>query len=117
MADSSLPKGASFSNTPQAQDDVFSAIDTGLNANNLLSHAPLLLNVMGNDLGGAGKSLYSVDSGAESTKALEQAALITQDTVRAESLTIDRSAHGAKIWITADGQVGYDARTLDASFV
>jgi len=117
MADSNLPKGVSFSNTPQARDDLFSAIDTGLNANNLLSHAPLLLNVMGNDLGGNGKSLYSIDSGSEATTALEQAALITQDAARAEALTVDRSAHGAKIWITADGQIGYDASTLNAGFV
>ncbi|WDR98180.2 Ig-like domain-containing protein [Burkholderia ambifaria] len=72
---------------------------------------------MANDLGGAAKTLYSLDSGTETTVSLEQAALLTQDTVRAESVSTDFSAHGAHIWITSDGKVGYDASHLDASWL
>ena len=39
--------------------------------------------------------------------------LLTQDAGRLESVTSDHSLHGAKIWITSDGRVGYDAATLD----
>ena len=42
--------------------------------------------------------------------------LLIQDGARAESTSGDKSAHGAKIWITTDGKVGYDAATIDASF-
>jgi VCBS repeat-containing protein len=71
---------------------------------------------MANDLGGAAKTLYSLDDGTNSTGALSPTDLLTQDIARTEALTTDRSAQGAKIWITADGRVGYDAATLSAAF-
>nr|WP_283813808.1 VCBS domain-containing protein [Bradyrhizobium niftali] len=40
--------------------------------------------------------------------------LLTQDTARAEATSSDTSLNGAKIWITADGKVGYDASALSA---
>nr|WP_242431852.1 Ig-like domain-containing protein [Burkholderia ambifaria] len=103
-----------MSNTPQATNDVFTSAQTGLTDNTLTT---VYLNVMANDLGGAAKTLYSLDSGTETTVALEQTALLTQDTSRAESVSADFSAHGAHIWITSDGKVGYDASHLDASWL
>ncbi|MGC3029519.1 Ig-like domain-containing protein, partial [Burkholderia sp. DN3021] len=43
--------------------------------------------------------------------------MLTQDTGRVESVSTDFSAHGAHIWITSDGKVGYDASHLDASWL
>ncbi|RQR64585.1 hypothetical protein DIE18_05115 [Burkholderia sp. Bp9125] len=114
MATTSNGTAVSISNTPQAQDDVFMSAQTGLTDNALTT---VYLNVMANDLGGAAKTLYSLDSGTEATVALEQTALLTQDTVRAEAVSMDYSAHGAHIWITSDGKVGYDASHLDASWL
>ncbi|MXN77346.1 Ig-like domain repeat protein [Burkholderia sp. 4701] len=114
MATTSNGTAVSISNTPQAQDDVFMSAQTGLTDNALTT---VYLNVMANDLGGAAKTLYSLDSGTEATVALEQTALLTQDTARAEAVSMDYSAHGAHIWITSDGKVGYDASHLDASWL
>ncbi|ABI91915.1 hypothetical protein CH72_5834 [Burkholderia ambifaria AMMD] len=114
MATTSNGTAVSISNTPQATNDVFTSAQTGLTDNSLTT---VYLNVMANDLGGAAKTLYSLDSGTETTVSLEQAALLTQDTVRAESVSTDFSAHGAHIWITSDGKVGYDASHLDASWL
>ncbi|WP_233465699.1 beta strand repeat-containing protein, partial [Burkholderia ambifaria] len=114
MATTSSGTAVSISNTPQATNDVFTSAQTGLTDNSLTT---VYLNVMANDLGGAAKTLYSLDSGTETTVSLEQAALLTQDTVRAESVSTDFSAHGAHIWITSDGKVGYDASHLDASWL
>ncbi|QDW54710.1 Ig-like domain-containing protein [Burkholderia sp. KBS0801] len=114
MATTSSGTAVSISNTPQATDDVFTSAQTGLTDNSLTT---VYLNVMANDLGGAAKTLYSLDSGTETTVSLEQTALLTQDTVRAESVSTDFSAHGAHIWITSDGKVGYDASHLDASWL
>ncbi|MET3623660.1 Ig-like domain-containing protein [Burkholderia ambifaria] len=114
MATTSSGIAVSISNTPQATNDVFTSAQTGLTDNSLTT---VYLNVMANDLGGAAKTLYSLDSGTETTVSLEQAALLTQDTVRAESVSTDFSAHGAHIWITSDGKVGYDASHLDASWL
>ncbi|MFC3107472.1 VCBS domain-containing protein, partial [Undibacterium arcticum] len=102
----------SFGNTPQAGDDLFLAANTGL-TEDLFSIK--YLNVMANDLGGAAKTLYSIDDGT-SLGGTRPADLLIQDTVRTEALSTDSSAHGAKIWITSDGQVGYDASTLFADF-
>ena len=104
----------SFSNTPQANSDTFTSSATGLTDDWLHT---VILNVMANDLGGAAKSLYSLDSGTETTISLEQQALLTQDTSRTEALSSDSSAHGAAIWITSDGKVGYDASKLDTSWL
>jgi len=109
MAASGLPKGitVSFSNTPQAKDDVFAAAQTQLSEDSL---GAVLLDVMANDLGGNAKSLYALDDGTNSGG--PNGALLAQDAIGAANL----SAHGATIKITADGKVSYDASTLDASF-
>ncbi|RQY93163.1 Ig-like domain repeat protein [Burkholderia stagnalis] len=114
MATTSNGTAVSMGNTPQATNDVFTSAQTGLTDNALTT---VYLNVMANDLGGAAKTLYSLDSGTEATVALEQTALLTQDTARAEAVSMDYSAHGAHIWITSDGKVGYDASHLDASWL
>src|SRR5438034_397776 len=101
----------SFSNTPQAQYDVFTQSED-------LSGV-VYLNVLANDLGGAAKTLWSLDnniSSSTSTKVYAPADLLCQDTARAEACSSDTSMNGARIWITADGQVGYDAATLTAAF-
>src|ERR1051325_11599941 len=90
----------SVSNTPQATDDVYTSSVTGLTDDWLHT---VFLNVMANDLGGASKSLYSLDSGTETTVSLEQQALLTQDTSRTEALSADIGAHGAALWITDVG--------------
>ena len=74
---------------------------------------------MRNDLGGAAKSLWSVDNGVNNSGAMNgyiAADLLTQDTARTEALSSDTSLNGARIWITADGKIGYDASTLTAAF-
>ncbi|WP_280151455.1 cadherin domain-containing protein [Piscinibacter sp. XHJ-5] len=103
----------SFTNTPQAGDDNYTSASTGLTEDSLFV---VHLAVMANDLGGAAKTLYSLDNGTNSTGVLSPTDLLTQDIVRTEALTADRSAQGAKIWITVDGKVGYDAATLSAAF-
>ncbi|MGB9365992.1 MAG: Ig-like domain-containing protein [Xanthobacteraceae bacterium] len=109
MAASALPKGitVSFSNTPQAKDDFFTAAQTQLTEDN---PGTVLLDVMANDLGGNAKSLYSLDDGANSGG--PNGDLLAQDTIGAANL----SAHGATIKITAYGKVSYDASTLNAAF-
>ena len=102
----------SFSNTPQAKDDYFYSSQTGLTEDNLQI---VYLSVMGNDLGGNAKSLFSIDNGL-STSVTIQGELLTQDTARAEATSSDTSLKGAKIWITSDGKVGYDAGTLNSTF-
>src|SRR5262245_4822114 len=102
----------SFSNTPQAGDDVF----TGVNEDFI---GGVYLNVMGNDLGGNAKILWSLDDGTSAgvgTKIYAPTDLLTQDTARVESVSTDYSANHAHIWITSDGKVGYDANCLTAAF-
>src|SRR5438128_9347469 len=101
---------ASFSNTPQAVDDYFTSLVTGLTEDSV---AKIILDVMANDLGGAAKVMWSLDNSI-STGGAAPTDLIAQDTARAESLSSDTSLNGAKIWITSDGKVGYDAATLSA---
>src|SRR5206468_11538434 len=103
----------SFLNTPQAADDVFTSATTGLTEDRLCI---TYLAVMANDQGGAAKTLYSIDNGTNSIGVLSPTDLLTQDTVRTEALSTDCSAQGAKIWITTDGKVGYDAHTLSSAF-
>jgi VCBS repeat-containing protein len=98
----------SLSNTPQAQDDLFTSEITGLTDGNLKI---VTLGVMTNDLGGNARSLYSIDNGTNSLQDL-----LTQDTARTEDLSTDHSANGAHIWITSDGGVGYDGSTLNSGF-
>ena len=88
----------SFGNTPQATNDAF----TGFTEDSIR-----ILDVMGNDLGGAAKTLYSLDDGV-SAGGIRPTDLLLQDMARTEALSADRSALGASIWITLDGKVGYD---------
>jgi VCBS repeat-containing protein len=103
----------SFMNTPQAGDDYFYAVTTGLTEDSL---GMTFLAVMANDLGGNAKTLYSIDDGTNSVGVISPTDLLTQDVVRTEALSTDRSAHGASIWITSDGKVGYDAGSLSSAF-
>lgn len=87
----------SFGNTPQAQnDDNLRVYEEGGVQN---------LDVMGNDLGGNAKSLFALDSGRDlGSDPLRPKQLLTQDGIG----EINFSKLGAKIWITANGTVGYD---------
>ncbi len=103
----------SFSNTPQAVGDSFTS---GLTED---SSGYFYFDVMANDLGGNAKTLWSLDDGTSAstaTKIYAPADLLAQDTARAETTSTDTSANGARIWITADGKVGYDSSTLSSSF-
>ena len=65
----------SFNNTPQAGNDAFTySEDYSLN------NDVLILNVMANDLGGAAKTLFSVDDGTSSGSSA-QVDLLSKDTV------------------------------------
>ena len=103
----------SFTNTPQAGDDFFAAAGTGLTED---SSATVYLAVMANDLGGAAKTLWSIDDGTNSSGTSSPTDLLIQDTARIETTSADHSAHGAHIWITTDGRVGYDSATLSTEF-
>ncbi|MEI9416429.1 VCBS domain-containing protein, partial [Mesorhizobium sp. Cs1321R2N1] len=106
----------SFSNTPQAQDDTFASNTTGLTEDILQT---VFLSVMANDLGGNAKTLWSIDNGINNTGAMGgyiAGDLLTQDLARIEAANSETSYNGAKIWITSDGRVGYDATTLSAAF-
>ncbi|WP_189417194.1 VCBS domain-containing protein [Mesorhizobium sp. M1C.F.Ca.ET.193.01.1.1] len=71
----------SFSNTPQAQNDVFNYTeDTAVIVSG--SQSSILLDVLANDLGGNAKTLYSIDDGTSATTSTKQYApldLTTQD--------------------------------------
>nr|WP_256593482.1 VCBS domain-containing protein [Pseudomonas sp. 09C 129] len=74
---------------------------------------------MSNDLGGNAKTLWSLDNATSlstATKVYAPADLLVQDTGRVEATSSDTSFNGAKIWITSDGKVGYDAATLSTAF-
>ena len=105
MADTtSIGISTSFLNTPQATDDTFGGLteDTYLQVT--------YLDVMGNDLGGKAKTLYSLDDGLGSLNDL-----LAKDGARCESMSADYSAKGAHVWITSDGKVGYDPTTFSAA--
>ncbi|MGF6316160.1 VCBS domain-containing protein [Pseudomonas frederiksbergensis] len=111
----------SLSNTPQAQDDIFTAgvigTSTAAITEDLLG--VVYLDVMSNDLGGSAKTLWSLDDATSlstATKIYAPADLLIQDTGRIEATSTDTSFNGAKIWITSDGKVGYDAATLSTAF-
>src|SRR5687767_4169495 len=56
----------SFSNTPQAKDDTYNYLEDLLRQNSTLyntSTKTIFLDVMSNDLGGASKSLFSIEDG------------------------------------------------------
>src|SRR5262245_35945349 len=72
----------SFSNTPQAQDDVFKLTEDTVTLVQF-SATNILLDVMQNDLGGNAKTLYSIDDGISDpvtgTKQYAPLDLTTQD--------------------------------------
>jgi len=90
----------SFNNTPIAKDDWFSVSENDVGS-------ITYIDVMGNDLAGKAKSLWSLDNGQAND-------LLTEDQARTEATSVDTSALGAKIWITEDGKVGYDASALSS---
>ena len=65
----------------------------------------VILDVMANDLGGNAKTMWSIDD----TAADGSADLIPKDVVNVS----EYSELGARIWITADGKIGYDTNALD----
>ncbi|MBZ9710313.1 VCBS domain-containing protein, partial [Mesorhizobium sp. ESP7-2] len=108
---------ASFSNTPQAQDDVFTFPEDG--------NGVLVLNVMANDLGGAAKQLYSIDNAVSASTTTRTPAptdlLIRDATYTSDSAalavpmaTADTSLLGARIWISSDGTIHYNRSDIDA---
>ncbi|BBN53388.1 hypothetical protein TRE132_15130 [Pseudomonas chlororaphis subsp. aurantiaca] len=111
----------SFSNTPQAQDDIFTTGVIGTSSTAITEDllGIVYLDVMSNDLGGNAKTLWSLDNATSlstATKVYAPADLLVQDTSRIEATSSDTSFNGAKIWITSDGKVGYDAATLSTAF-
>ncbi|QQX60309.1 VCBS domain-containing protein [Pseudomonas chlororaphis subsp. aurantiaca] len=111
----------SFSNTPQAQDDIFTTGVIGTSSAAITEDllGIVYLDVMSNDLGGSAKTLWSLDNATSlstATKVYAPADLLLQDTSRVEATSSDTSFNGAKIWITSDGKVGYDAATLSTAF-
>ncbi|URM27684.1 VCBS domain-containing protein [Pseudomonas frederiksbergensis] len=111
----------SLSNTPQAQDDIFTTGVIGTSSAAITEDllGVVYLDVMSNDLGGSAKTLWSLDDATSlstATKVYAPADLLVQDTGRIEATSTDTSSNGAKIWITSDGKVGYDAATLSTAF-
>jgi VCBS repeat-containing protein len=95
--------------TPQAHDDNFLSLSTGLTED---STGTVFLSVTANDAGKV-KSLYSIDDGGSWFDVLQ---LLWRDTGHTEAASSDKSDDGAKMWITTDGRVAYDASTWSAAF-
>ncbi|TPL85039.1 adhesin, partial [Mesorhizobium sp. B2-3-12] len=88
---------ASFSNTPQANDDVFNYTeDTVVLASG--SQTIIVLDVMANDQGGNAKSLFSVDDGISASTATKQYAPV-------DLTTQDVQATGISAWESIGGGV------------
>ncbi|MBR1177359.1 VCBS domain-containing protein, partial [Bradyrhizobium sp. KB893862 SZCCT0404] len=107
----------SFGNTPQAVDDTFNFLATNVGI--------LSIGVLANDLGGNAKVLWSVDNATSAnantspTANYAPADLLKQDTTYAtaaqgDAQSTDTSKLGAKIWINANGTIGYDSTSLAA---
>ncbi|WP_027574894.1 VCBS domain-containing protein, partial [Bradyrhizobium sp. WSM1743] len=104
----------SFGTTPQANTDIYSFTEDASNI--------LILNVLANDLGGAAKTLFSLDDGTStsaSTKSYAPADLLVKDVAYSSDAagaagTSDHSALGARIWIESDGTVHYDKGDINA---
>jgi len=94
---------------PQAHDDNFLSLTTGLTED---STGTVYLSVTANDAGKV-KSLYALDDGGSWLDVLQ---LLWRDTARTEASSTDTSQDGAKIWITTDGRVAYDASSWSAAF-
>lgn len=103
----------SFKNTPQAKDDLVNSVSFGdLDYDDLV----YTLDILANDLGGNGKSLWSVDDGNNDSGAMDgyvAGDLLTQDFAGA----IESSQSGATIGVTADGQVTFDATGIENTLV
>ncbi|RWL07381.1 VCBS domain-containing protein [Mesorhizobium sp.] len=87
----------SFSNTPQAKDDVFNYTEDTVVVISA-AQSIILLDVMANDLGGAAKTLYSVDDGTSASTATKQYAPI-------DLTTQDVQATGISAWESIGGGV------------
>jgi VCBS repeat-containing protein len=87
----------SYLNTPQAKDDSYA-----LSEDSLIQY----FNVLSNDLGGSAKTLWAITDGTESTLTSAQ---VTDLLSRDAAGLFQTSSQGAKVWITANGQIGYDA--------
>ncbi|MBZ9761173.1 VCBS domain-containing protein, partial [Mesorhizobium sp. CA8] len=91
----------SFSNTPQAQNDVFNYTeDTVVLASG--SQTIIVLDVMANDLGGNAKTLFSVDDGVSASTSTKQYApldLTTQDVLSTGISNWEAIADGVQIRI------------------
>ncbi|KUM23939.1 hypothetical protein AU467_32385 [Mesorhizobium loti] len=99
----------SFSNTPQAQNDVFNYTEDNVV---ILSAAQsiILLDVLANDLGGNAKTLYSIDDGTSATTATKQYApidLTTQD-VQATGISAWEGIGGGVLIRINNGKVEMD---------
>ncbi|AZD59420.1 hypothetical protein C4K18_1432 [Pseudomonas chlororaphis subsp. aurantiaca] len=91
----------SFSNTPQAQDDIFTTGVIGTSSAAITEDllGVVYLDVMSNDLGGSAKTLWSLDNATSlstATKVYAPADLLLQDTSRVEATSSDTSFNGAK---------------------
>ena len=95
----------SFGNAPQAANDAYTFTEA-------VEGSVQYLNVMSNDLGGSAKTLWSIDDGNSTAvsglKTYAPQDLLTQDNVG----VVEFSELGAKISITADGQIKYDTSSL-----
>jgi VCBS repeat-containing protein len=98
---------SSMFNTPQAQDDSKSFTEDEL----ISGSNPFLIDVMGNDAGGASKSLWSLNAGTEASNVADQSSI--NDLIGADVNTLgvstefDTTTLGGKFWIQA-GQIAYD---------
>ena len=98
----------SFAFTRQAMDNRFTTALTGFTEDS----RSVILDVMANDLGGSGKSLWSLDDGI-SAGGIAPTDLTVQDAIGA----VQYSARGTEIRITVDGKVSYTMTTAStASF-
>ncbi|MET3598029.1 VCBS repeat-containing protein, partial [Mesorhizobium shonense] len=99
----------SFSNTPQAQNDVFNYTEDNVVLASG-SQTVIVLDVMANDAGGNAKSLYSVDDGISATTLTKQYApidLTTQDVQATGISSWETIAAGVQIRIN-NGKVEMD---------
>ena len=96
----------SFALTSQAKDDLFALALTDTTKD----YGSVILDVMGNDLGGEGKTLWSLDDGI-SEGGSRPVDLLARDAVGA----VQYSARGAVIAITVDGKVSYTMTPIGAA--
>ncbi len=89
-----LVKKTAFAKHSKARDDVFEDLTTG-------EAGTFVLDVLANDPGGRGKTLWSLDEGDDESG--NPLGLLEQDTVG----SVNWSKKGAQIWITDEGKVAY----------